>query len=177
MKIRYAIHFGLWIGATAGAYVWLYLLSPLAPAGVIACTFVALPIFLNAGGKLGQIPNHVTSAIAGVAWALLYLKVSGTAVLAHVPVPAALGGTVFILTAILCAIHSRVKIFGLFSNIPAMFGGIACTFLAGGEKWAYIMVTMCLGIVLGYINISVTRFLDEDGHWLFGRIRVKNRPV
>lgn len=173
MKLRFSINFGIWIGLTAGAYVWLYLVSPLAAAGVLPCTFVALPIFLNGGGKLEQIPNHMTSAIAGVLWALIYLKVSGLIIAAHISPPVALGVTVAVITAILVAIHGALKFYGLFGNIPAMFGAIACTFFAGGDKWPYVLVTLCLGIALGYINISGTKFLDEDGRWLIFRNRLK----
>jgi len=67
MKVRLSVNFGIWIGLMAAIYVWLYLLSPLASGGVLPCAFVAVPIFLNAGGKKEQIPNHLTSAVIGAA--------------------------------------------------------------------------------------------------------------
>ena len=173
MKLRYSINFGIWIGLTAGAYVWLYLVSPLAAAGVLPCTFVALPIFVSGGGKLEQIPNHMSSTIAGVLWALFYLKVSGLMISSHISPPVAFGVTVAVLTAILVAIHGALKFYGLFGNIPAMFGAIACTFFVGGNKWPYVMVTLCLGIVLGFINFSGMKFLDENGRWLVLRNKLK----
>ncbi|MGF6411576.1 DUF1097 family protein [Paraburkholderia sp. MM5482-R1] len=173
MKLRFSINFGIWVGITAGAYVWLYLVSPLAAFGVLPCTFVAVPIFINAGAKLEQIPNHMTSAVAGVLWGLVYLKVSSFIISAHISPPVALAITVLVVTAVLVAIHVSVKLYGLFSNIPQMFGGIACSFLVGGDKWPYVMLTLCLGVVLGYINFSGLKFLDEDGRWLIHRNKIK----
>ena len=59
-----------------------------------------------------------------------------------------------VLTSVLCAVHSVFKPYGLFSSIPMMFGAIASTFFAGADKWLYLMITLCLGVLLGYVVIS-----------------------
>ena len=176
MKVRFPVNFGLWIGVVAALYVWLYLMSPLAAGGVLPCTFVAVPIFLNGGGKKEQIANHVTSAIIGVAWGTGYIKFA--AALAHYnlgpTMPLVLA--VLILTSICVAIHNIFKPYGLFCSIPMMFGAIASTLFAGADKWAYLMITLALGVLLGYACIYGTRVLDDEGKWLLFRSRVK-RPL
>ncbi|MEK6418281.1 DUF1097 domain-containing protein [Paraburkholderia tropica] len=177
MKVRFSINLGIWIGLTTAIYVWLYLMSPLAAGGVLPCSFIALPIFLNGGGKLEQMPNHLTSALLGVVWGLAYIKLSAVLSLLHFASSTALVIAVFIATSVLCSVHGIFKPFGLFCSIPMMFGAIASTFFAGADKWLYVMLTLCLGIVLGYVNISGARFLDENGRWMFLRNRMKRTAI
>jgi hypothetical protein len=176
MKVRLSVNFGIWIGLMAAIYVWLYLLSPLATSGVLPCTFIAVPIFLNAGGKKEQIPNHLTSALIGVAWGVAYIKIAAFLSIYNLTPSQSISLTVLVLTSVLCAVHGVFKPYGLFCSIPMMFGAIASTFFAGAEKWLYLMITLCLGVLLGYVVISGMRFLDEDGKWLILRGRVK-RPL
>jgi len=173
MKIRFPINFGLWIGVVAALYVWLYLMSPLAAGGVLPCTFIAVPIFLSGGGKKEQIGNHITSAIIGVAWGVAYIKCSSLLSNYDLSPTTSTALTVLVLTSVLCAIHGIFKPSGLFCSIPMMFGAIASTLFAGPEKWIYLMITLPLGVLLGYACIYGSQVLDENGRWAFFR----NRPV
>lgn len=173
MKVRFPINFGIWIGVVAALYVWLYLLSPLAAGGVLPCTFVAVPIFLNGGGKKEQIGNHITSAIIGVVWGVIYTKCSAFLSGHGMSPTTSISLVVLVLTTVLCAIHGIFKPYGLFCSIPMMFGAIASTFFAGTDKWLYLMVTLSLGVLLGYACIYGTQVLDQDGKWTFFRSRAK----
>lgn len=140
----------LWTGTLVGLYTLLYLVTPLGIAGVLPCTFVALPIFLAGGGKRENLPGALGSAIAGVAWGAIFLSFQQWIALRGVEPTQAAALSVAIATALLCAVHSLFTIKGLMSNIPMMFGAVACTFFVGLDKWPYTLLTLGFGIVLGY---------------------------
>lgn len=173
MKIKFAINFSLWIGLTSGIYVFLYLHSPLASAGVLACTFVALPIYLNGGAKGVEMIDYCTSAIVGVLWGLVFIY--STKFLDNMGGEATFSASfiVFLVTAALCAIHFLCGPMKYLTRIPIMFGAVASTFFAGPDKWLYLMITLCLGVVLGYVNSYGTRLLDPDGRWILFRAKQK----
>lgn len=171
MKIKFAVNFSLWIGLTSGIYVFIYLHSPLATSGVLACTFVALPIYLNGGAKGNEMLDYCSSAIIGVLWGIVF--VYATRLLNNAGVEASFSASVvvFMATAILCAIHFMCAHIKYLTRIPVMFGAIASTFLAGPDKWFYLMITLCFGIVLGYVNSYGAKFLDTEGRWILFRTK------
>lgn len=129
--------------------------------------------FLNGGGKKEQIGNHITSAIIGVVWGVIYTKCSAFLSGHGMSPTTSISLVVLVLTTVLCAIHGIFKPYGLFCSIPMMFGAIASTFFAGTDKWLYLMVTLSLGVLLGYACIYGTQVLDQDGKWTFFRSRAK----
>lgn len=170
MNARFGINMGIWIGVASGIYVLLYSLSPLAAGGVLPCTFIALPIYFNAGARKEEYFNYCTSAIIGVGWAAIYVYAMGTfGGLAMMPAAYSNALVIVVITAALCAIHIIVTPKGLFSSIPMMFGAIAATFFAGVDKWLYIVITLCLGISLGYVCGLGFKMMDEHGHWILRR--------
>lgn len=165
MSTRFSLNLSMWIGITVGLYVLLYLMSPLGLLGALPCTFVALPIYLSAGASAKKLADACLSAVAGVVWgmAFIYLDALFAHEGLHPLVASAL--SVGLVTIALCATHLLFTPWGLFSNIPMMFGAVACTFFVGPDKWFYIMITLCLGVLLGFINHSGRKFLDERGRW------------
>ncbi|WFU12890.1 DUF1097 domain-containing protein (plasmid) [Rhizobium sp. CB3090] len=167
MKWRFGINVGLWIGATVGLYSFLYALTPLGAAGVLPCTFVALPIFLNGGAKKEEFLGYCSSALLGVGWAAVFIHGIGFGISEGLPPAVSTGLVLFVVTAIICALHLIFTPKGLFSSIPMIFGAVASTFLIGLDKWYLIMPTLLGGILMGYINSLGFKLVDADGRWLF----------
>jgi hypothetical protein len=170
MKARFGINMGIWIGVVTGIYALLYSLSPLAAGGVLPCSFIALPIYFNAGARKEEYFDYCTSAIIGVGWAAIYVYAMGAfGGLGMMPAAYSSALVITVITVVLCAIHIIVTPKGLFSSIPMMFGAIATTFFVGVDKWLYIMITLCLGITLGYVCGLRFKMVDENGHWIMPR--------
>lgn len=167
MNYRFGLNVGLWIGATTGLYSFLYALTPMGALGILPCTFIALPIFLNGGAKKEEFFNYFTSAIIGVGWAAVFVYAIGFTASFGASPAVSTGLAIFVVTSILCAVHLIFTPKGLFSSIPMMFGAIASTFLIGLDKWYYIMPTLILGILLGYINSLGFKLVDPEGRWQF----------
>lgn len=173
MSTRFSLNLSVWIGITVGIYVLLYLMSPLGLLGALPCTFVALPIYLSGGARTDRFFDTCLSAVAGVAWGIIFIYLDGVLVSKGLDPLIASACSVALVTIALCATHLIFTPQGLFSNIPMMFGAVACTFFVGPEKWFYIMITLCLGVALGFINHSGRKFLDEHGRW---KIFQTNKP-
>lgn len=172
MSARFCWNVSAWVGIMSGIYVLLYQLTPMAALGVLPCTFIALPIYLTGGAKKENFLDACLSAMAGVGWAVLFLTLGAKFVQLGMQLLWANSLSVLVCTTALCAAHMLLSYKGLFTNIPMMFGAIASTFLIGSDKWPYIMLTLCLGVLLGFVNNSGGRFLDSTGRWVFlARIR------
>ena len=165
MSTRFSLNLSVWIGITVGLYVLLYLMSPLGLLGALPCTFVALPIYLSGGARADKFADACLSAVAGVVWGIVFIYLDSLFAHQGLHPLVASALSVGLVTIALCATHLLFTPWGLFSNIPMMFGAVACTFFVGPDKWFYIMVTLCLGVLLGFINHSGRKFLDERGRW------------
>lgn len=173
MSTRFSLNFSVWIGLTVGLYVLLYMMSPLGLLGALPCTFVALPIYLSGGAKANKFLDSCLSAIAGVVWGILFIYFDALLTSKGMAPLIASAFSVALVTITLCATHLILTPKRLFTNIPMMFGAVACTFFVGPDKWFYIMITLCLGVLLGFINDSGRRLLDDYGRWSLFRVGKK----
>lgn len=169
MTRRYLVNWSIWIGLWSGIYVFFYMLSPLGQYGMLPATFIGLPIYFLAGAKKEEFLDFVSSAVAGVVWALFYLFCIGALLDAGIPGYAAQGLVVGIVTALLCAIHFNMPV-PFCTRIPMMFGAIAFTFITNASHPIATMATFTLGIGLAFWCNYGTRFLDAEGNWTLAAV-------
>jgi hypothetical protein len=163
MTVRFAIAWSVWIGVVAGIYCFLYVNSPLNDSGVMACTFVSLPMFFMTGANKREIIDFCSSAAIGVLWALGFIALIGLLLEAGLPAAVATGLGVCSATSVLCAFHFIVTTKYAFTRVPMMFGAIACTFFAGPDKWLPLMITLCFGVLLAYLCQFGFYLFNPDG--------------
>ncbi len=164
MTKRFFVNWSIWIGCCAGLYVYLYLLTPLAPYGKVAATFVAVPLYLCMGAKKEEFVDYALSAAGGVLWAVFYIYCITKMIEAGYSAALSNGLMVGVITIVLCAIHFILPT-PFSTRVPMMFGAIAVTFLTGGADWPVTLTTLVLGVCLGFLCNVGTWFLDEEGRW------------
>lgn len=165
MSQKYFINWSLWIGFWSGVYVYIYLLTPLAPFNIIWMTFVALPIYFNGGAKPEEFFNYFLSLIFGIAWGLFYLwSINGLIALSW-EAKFATAMVVFVVTVIVCALHFLLPALMRLNVIPIMFGGISMMFSQGGTNVVPVFCTLAGGLLLGLVCGLGTKFLNPDGSW------------
>jgi hypothetical protein len=174
MTNRFKFNWCVWIALLTGLYAGVYLLSPLASAGVIYATFIALPIYFIAGAKPKEYPNFAVGNVTGVLWGMVYIFLIN-----WLSRPIAEGGILemdgvlatalvcLVITLVCCAFHMIVTPNTWFNKLPAMFGGIAAAFSTWGEHVIPLMLTLVFGSTLALIMSQGMKLLDEDGRWKF----------
>ena len=128
--------------------------------------FIALPIYFMGGAKLKELPRYACCSICGVLWGALTLLVLGMGLIAD-------GGVnmlvfVTIIVAICCYVHigllTEDKLGGLFCNCPMVFGGFAAIFSQGNGEIPWVMLTLVLGLILGWamgaVEEPIARWID-----------------
>ncbi len=177
MTSRFFVNWSLWIGFWSGVYVYIYLLTPLGNQGVIWMTFVALPIYFNGGAKREEFINYFVSVIVGALWGLGYLYCITWSVKAGLEAKLATALVVFVLTAILCAIHFVLPKSLRMSAIPIMFGAISMMFSQGGQKFIPALCTLIGGLILGLVCGEGAKLLTKEGYWKFFAAKQKAEQV
>jgi len=122
-------------------------------------------MFFQAGAKKEEIVDYCSSAVAGVAWAVLYIYLIGVLIAQGLSVSLSNAIVVCAATIVLCAFHFIVTKRYVLTKVPMMFGALASTFFAGSSKWPALMATLCFGVLLAYLCQLGTCFLNESGHW------------
>ncbi|MCL1996436.1 MAG: DUF1097 domain-containing protein [Defluviitaleaceae bacterium] len=167
MTNRFKLNWCIFIGLATGLYAGLYLISPLAEAGVIYVTFVALPIFFLAGAKREEYPNFAISNITGVLWGMGYIFLINWMIAQGVNDVLSTALVCVVITIICCAFHMIVTPNTVFNKLPAMFGGISAAFSTWGEHMIPLMITLVFGTTLALIMTEATKLLTPEGHWKF----------
>ncbi|TRZ60990.1 hypothetical protein DZA28_14015 [Pseudomonas alloputida] len=175
MTKRHMINASLWTGAVVGIYVLLYLISPLAALGTLPCTFVVLPIFLSSNASAQRMPDALTSVAVGVAWGGVFVYAGAQLTRTGIEPANATALSVALLTSILCGAHLLLTPKGLLSHIPLMFGAVACVFFIGVERWPAILLTVCLGVLLGGVINASAKLMDERGRWSLARLKARRQ--
>lgn len=161
MSAKNKVLWGIWIGLVTGIYTVLYLISPLGQYNLMWISFIALPIYFNAGAQRKDYAAYVVSDVVGVVWGLVFLWAIGAAIAANMSPVVATTIVVGAFTGICCIVHFFVPDKGLANKLPAMFGAIAATFSQNGENAVVIAITLVLGSTLALVCQEGTRFLKE----------------
>ncbi|EGT5709809.1 DUF1097 domain-containing protein [Cronobacter dublinensis subsp. dublinensis] len=167
MSLRYAFNWSIWISAACALYVAGYMLSPLYGSGVMAASFMAMPVYFTMGAPRSGYWHYISSALAGVAWGCLYntatavLHTAGLAGLVAATLP------VFVITTVICTIHFTFFTKGLISSVPMIFAASAAIAVFGEDKWLPVALSLCGGITLGRISQAGTALLNTEGRWQF----------
>ncbi len=167
MTKRGLFNWAIWIGLMGGLYSAIYIITPLNKSGFMWMSFVALPIYFNAGAKKLEYFDYVASMVAGVGWGLVCLYFIGILANKGIPTSLNMGVVVGIATIVCCVIHFCVTNNFLFNRVPMMFGAMACTFSQNGKNLIAIILTMFCGITLALIMQEGSKLLNEDGTWKF----------
>jgi len=177
------------IALLTGLYTLVYfLIPPLANAGVVYATFIALPIFFISGAGPKDLPNFIVSNITGVVWGLMYVFLDYFMGV-NLGLSAALGaqgGTIvlafvcFIVTLVCCAFHMICTSKTLFNKLPAMFAGIAGVFSIWGsfytdagaltvpfDRVIPLALTLAFGSTLAMTMGQGVKLLNDEGKWKF----------
>ena len=130
--------------------------------------FISLPIYFSGGAQLKQLPRYFFCAASGVGWGALTLAIMGLGLIANSN--ANMFVVVTIVVAICCFVHlgllTEDKLGGLFSNCPMVFGGFAAIFSQGINEALWVILTLTMGLVLGWImgaiSAPITKLIDGN---------------
>ncbi|MBM6829819.1 DUF1097 domain-containing protein [Anaerotignum lactatifermentans] len=115
--------------------------------------FISLPIYFCGGAVLKELPRYFCCAASGVLWGALTLVVLGMGLFANSDVNMLIVVTVIV--CICCFVHlgllTEDKAGGLFCNCPMVFGGFAAIFSQGTAELPWVIATLTMGLVLGWI--------------------------
>lgn len=167
MNKRFLFNWSIIIAVISGVYCSAYTLLPLPAQNLMWMNFVAIPIYFNAGAKLEEYTNYVSSMVAGIGWALLNLYVIKILGETGVNISVNILISTTIITVVCCAIHFCVTGNTWFNKIPIIFGTMACIFSQNGENILSIAITLFGGITVAMLLQQGTKLLDEQGQWRF----------
>lgn len=114
--------------------------------------FISLPIYFCGGAKLKDMPKYFCCAVSGTLWGALTLVALGWGLFS-----ADLNMLIIVtvVVCICCFVHMGLfpenKLKGLFSHAPMMFGGFAAIFSQGIAELPWVIATLTMGLVLGWI--------------------------
>ncbi len=115
--------------------------------------FISLPIYFCGGAKLKELPRYFCCAASGVGWGALTLAGLGLGLFTNSNVNMLVVVTVVV--TICCFVHMGLltedKLGGLFCNCPMVFGGFAAVFSQGTGEALWVILTLTLGLILGWI--------------------------
>lgn len=127
--------------------------------------FISLPIYFCGGAALKELPRYFCCATSGTLWGALTLLVLGMGLFANSNVNMLV--VVTVLVCICCFVHLGLlpedKAGGLFCNCPMVFGGFAAIFSQGIAELPWVIITLTLGLVLGWIMGAVA---GPIGKWV-----------
>ncbi|HIW39918.1 MAG TPA: DUF1097 domain-containing protein [Candidatus Eubacterium pullicola] len=119
--------------------------------------FISLPIYFCGGAVLKEMPKYFLCAVSGVGWGCLTLWLLGLGLFANADANMLVIVTVVVLIA--CFVHLGVftenVAKGVLSHGPMMFGGFAAIFSQGIAEWPWVILTLTMGLVLGWIMGAV----------------------
>ena len=124
------------VGGAVGMLTWVAFIS-------CACTFAA------GGGNTGFIKT-MTSTIFGLLGGWSIVPLSGI-----LPIPFALGISIFIVVAIMCVSAN----WSVLSFVPGMFAGCSC-FFGSGFNFVDTLIGLVVGAILGWL-------IDKGGNLLY----------
>ncbi|MDR2945209.1 MAG: DUF1097 domain-containing protein [Candidatus Adiutrix sp.] len=114
--------------------------------------FISLPIYFCGGAKLAEMPRYLCCSACGVLWGALTLVALGLGLFSG---DLNMAICVTVIVTLCCFFHLGIgtedKFGGLFSNCPMVFGGFAAIFSQGNGELIWVIITLWLGIVLGWI--------------------------
>lgn len=120
--------------------------------------FISLPIYFCGGAKLKELPRYFCCAASGVGWGALTLVALGWGLFANSNVNMLVIVTVVV--TICCFVHlgllTEDKLGGLFCNCPMVFGGFAAIFSQGTGEALWVILTLTMGLVLGWIMGAIS---------------------
>jgi hypothetical protein len=162
-------------------FVWCVMLGLLDGIYCIICShiphiqnymwigFISLPIYFCGGAKLKEMPKYMCCSAFGVLWGALTLLVLGLGLFASPDINMIICVTVVV--AVCCFFHMGIatedKFGGIFSSCPMVFGGFAAIFSQGTTELIWVIATLWMGIILGWIMGAVagpvTKLIDKPG--------------
>lgn len=120
--------------------------------------FISLPIYFCGGAKLKELPRYFCCAASGVGWGAMTLVALGWGLFANSNVN--MLGIVTVVVTICCFVHlgllTEDKLGGLFCNCPMVFGGFAAIFSQGTGEALWVILTLTMGLVLGWIMGAIS---------------------
>lgn len=120
--------------------------------------FISLPIYFCGGAALKDLPKYFCCATSGALWGVLTLIVLGMGLFSSADMNMMV--IVTVLVTICCFVHLGLlpedKFGGLFSNCPMVFGGFAAVFSQGTAEAPWVILTLTMGLVLGWMMGAIT---------------------
>lgn len=165
-------NWGIWMGVVMGVYAFLYTLTPLSSYGVMWATFIAMPIFLTAGGKKEDLWTYICGGIVGVAWGYVFIQAGVLCVNAGMSASVANFLSTLVVTIVCVWVHGILLANTFLNTLPPIFGGMAAT-IAGSifsDGQAYLLplaATLVLGVLAGFACMYGLTLMNEDGSWKF----------
>lgn len=153
----------VWIAVSTAIYAFVYMLTPLGDYGIFWMSFVAIPIYFNAGAKPEELPNYLASALAGVLWAVPFLWFLNFCIAQGASMALAFFLDLLILTIPCVGLHLTFFSNSLFNKVPMIFGGLSMMFSQGGENVIPIAITLAGGLCLAALYTI-------GGNWLHTKI-------
>lgn len=115
--------------------------------------FISLPIYFLGGAKLAEMPKYMLCSASGVFWGAMTLLAMGLGIFSNGDLNMFVCVTVVV--CICCFVHMGLltdKVLkGVFSSCPMVFGGFAAIFSQGVAEAPWVILTLCLGVLLGWV--------------------------
>ena len=100
-----------------------------------------------------DLPKYFCCATSGVLWGVITLVILGMGLFVNPDLNMLIVVTVVV--CICCFVHIGIltedKAGGLFCNCPMVFGGFAALFSQGIAEFPWVVITLTMGRVLGWI--------------------------